>query len=130
MAATSRIIIEFTPAKDMRYRTLGDYFKDADGNTTIQVSDEHYTGNGLASDEERFLIALHEMVEMRLCLSRGITFETVDAFDLGKSEYAQLYDLELGDMEGCPYGKEHRFAMLMEQLMAHELGIRNYGKVE
>ncbi len=125
-----KIIIEFVAAKDMRYRTLGDYFLNSDGDTVIQVSDEHYTGNGIASEEERFLIALHELVEMRLCLSRGISFETVDEFDLRKSEYAQLYDLELGDMEGCPYGKEHRFAMLIEQLMAHELGIRNYGKVE
>jgi len=35
-------------------------------------------------------------------------------------------DGEPGDLPDAPYRKEHRFAMLIEHMMAHELGIEGY----
>jgi hypothetical protein len=74
-----------------------------------------------------FLIALHELVEAHLCLVRGIPQEEVDAFDLKVSN--DNPDVEPGDEWGCPYREEHRFAMIVEHLVAHELGIGGWGHI-
>ena len=107
----------------MRYKTCGDWFHDQDKNLVIQVSDE-IDGRPLG-DTEKFLIALHELIEVKLCEARGITQDDVDQFDLFfKGEG------EPGDDPKAPYRLEHRFACLIEFLVAHELGLTGYGKVE
>ena len=83
-------------------------------------------------DDETFLIALHELVEAKLCQKRGITHAAIDKFDM---EYwpavsPRAVDAEPGDDPQAPYRKEHRFSALIEHLMAHELGIAGYGRVE
>lgn len=89
-----------------------------DGQLCIDVRDE-------GSADEQFLIALHELVEWKLCATRGISQSEVDAFDFGfKGEG------EPGDDPSCVYRQQHRFAMLIEMLVAHELGLTGYGKVE
>ncbi len=115
---STKITIELIEPSKMRYDTLGDWWFDIDGHMHIQVS-------MAAPEDERFLIALHELVEMELCTQRGITQEHVDAFDL-----AYKGDGEPGDDPKAPYRREHRFAMLIEHLMAHELRVEGYGKVE
>ena len=64
---------------------------------------------------------------MLLCRKRGITQKQVDDFDM--SPEVSGLEGEPGDLPGAPYAKEHRFAMLVEHLMAHELGIEGYGVV-
>lgn len=102
----------------MRYESLGDWLIDTDGLVCILVSDE-------ASEEEQFLVALHELVEWRLCASRGISQQAVDKFD-----FEHHGEGEPGDEPLAPYRNEHRFSMLIEHLMAHEMGVLGYGKVE
>lgn len=102
----------------MRYDTLGDWFVDEAGDVIIRVS-------GFLMSNEGFLIALHELVEWKLCAARGISQETVDAFDM-----AFKGNSEPGDEWNAPYRKEHRFACLLEYMMAHELGQVGYGKIE
>ena len=98
----------------MRYETVGDWFYRKNGDLVIRTT--------LAlSTPEGFLIALHELAEAFLCSRRGITAEAVDAFDMaftGKGEP--------GDDPDAPYRHEHRFASLLEGLLAHEIGLAGY----
>ena len=105
----------------MRYDTLGDWFQTEEGTVMIQVDSK-------LSEDAQFLVALHELVEWKLCQKRGITQEQVDEFDFS---FEPLNDNdEPGDHPDSPYRREHRFAMMIEHLMAHELGIENYGEVK
>jgi len=115
-----KIIIETIGQDAQRYETMGDWFYDEDGTLQIKVSESVWVG-----DTGKFLIAIHELVEAWLCRERGITQEQVDEWDCKMHNP----DGEPGDMHGCPYGKEHRFAMLIEHLIAHELGLKDYGVV-
>ena len=115
-----RIVIEDIPHKDQRYDTLGDWYTGPNG-LEIRVSRE------LGSPDARFLVALHELVEAYLCGKAGVTDEMVDRWDM---THVGSDDMEPGDLPGCPYGRQHRFAMLIEHLVAHELGLGNdYGTV-
>lgn len=93
------------------------------GNLHVRVTES-------ANPHETFLIAVHEIVEAYICFSRGITDLEVDDFDFHHADQAALDGIEPGDMEAAPYRKEHRFAMLIEHLVAHELGLTGYGRVE
>jgi hypothetical protein len=114
-----RIIIECKSQDEMRYDTTGDWFFDENGNLVIQV-----VGTDPV-DDDTFLVALHELVEVKLCHKAGVTQDAVDVFD-----FAFKGDGEPGDDPAAPYRSQHRFAMLIEHLVARELGIVGYGKVE
>lgn len=102
----------------MRYDTLGDWYYEGD-TLIIKVAE------GL-DPEVQFLIALHELIESKLCAVRGISQLDVDLFDF--SDGAKIG--EPGDHPKAPYRKEHRFAMLIEHLMAHEMGLLGYGEIK
>jgi hypothetical protein len=121
-----RIILEAVPQSAMRApydqdREGGDWFLNPEGDLVIRV-----IGDDL-DKPEAFLFALHELIEAKLCLSRGISQEVVDRFDAGIA--ASLDEGEPGDHPASPYRREHRFACLIEFLMAHELGVVGYGTV-
>lgn len=101
----------------LRYSTAGDYFEE-DGQLKIQVFEQ---GN----EDHNLLIAVHELVEQRLCEKAGITNEMIDAFDFEyeKNRKEGDTDSEPGDDPDCPYRDQHRFAMIVEQLVAKELGV-------
>ena len=124
---TRRIDIRVIPQEWQRYDTAGDWYFDGD---TLDIA---VTGTDLA-DDETFLIALHELVEAHLCRKRGITAEAVDAFDkawiAAHPGYLDGTEGEPGDDPAAPYRREHRFACLIEHLVAHELGVTGYGRVE
>ena len=116
------IYIQAIPHDAQRYDTLGDWWFDPTGDH-LQI---RTSKSGLGEDAE-FLVALHELVEAYLCKRRGITTQMVDAWDM---HHAGKSGSEPGDRLGCPYGREHRFAMIVEHLMAHELGLgTGYGHV-
>lgn len=117
----SRIIIEAVEQEQQRYDTLGDWYFDKDnGDLIIRV-----TGADPLDQDEAFLIALHELVEVKLCQKAGITQGAVDAFDM-----AFTGDGEPGDSPEAPYQKQHRCAMLIEHTMALLMGKFDYGHVE
>lgn len=122
----TRIIIEAIPPDKMRleaYRSegCGDWYWDQEGNLQIRVA----STTDAVDDDEVFLIALHELVEAKLCLKHGITEGAVDAFDK-----AFEGDTEPGDAPLAPYRNEHRAAMLIEHAMALMLGKWDYGSIE
>jgi hypothetical protein len=134
------IRITVLPAAQMRYDTWGDWFyaPGPNGSRTlhIQISD-------VVPKENQFLIAFHELVEVKLCEARGITQKQIDDFDMVKwpeiikgesadgltASVGWTHDDEPGDHPEAPYRREHRFAMLLEHMMAHELGVYPYGNV-
>jgi hypothetical protein len=111
-----KIEINFVPSEEMRYDTLGDYRVTDDEIEIDVVNDTEF--------RHQALIAIHELVEVVLCIDRGISMQDIDAHDLGF-----VGDGEPGDQPDSPYRREHRFAMMIEHLIAHELGIDNYGVV-
>lgn len=110
------------PSSEQRYDTWGDWYYEAESVLIIKVSDDVPE---MPTDDHQNLIALHELVEVLLCRKRGITQKQVDDFDFANGDC----EGEPGDLPDAPYRKEHRFAMLIEHLMAHELGIKDYGTV-
>ena len=117
------IEVRIIPQSAQRYQTTGDWFLDLIGNLHIRVTES-------ADPHETFLTTLHEIVEAYLCFSRGISDRDVDDFDFHHADQAFRDGREPGDMEGAPYRREHRFACLIEHLVAHELGLLGYGRVE
>jgi hypothetical protein len=78
----TKIIIEAVKPAQMRleaYREegCGDWAWDAEGNLHIQIA----SVTDVWDDEAVFLVALHELIEARLCFKSGITQGEVDAFD-------------------------------------------------
>lgn len=99
----------------------GDWYWDTKtGDLHIKVA-----GADVWEQEEKFLIALHEMIEARLCFKSGVTQGAVDRFD---SKFEG--DGEPGDDPGAPYRVQHRQAMLIEHMAALFLGKTDYGTVE
>lgn len=100
----------------MRYDTEGDWTVE-DGALLIDVSAN-------MPRREQILIAIHELVEAFVCTERGVTQADVDKFDIGYHGAG-----EPGDSPDAPYRREHRFAALIDHLIAHELGMQDYGSV-
>lgn len=121
----TRIIIEALPPEQMRldaYKETGcgDWFVNkANGDIHIRVA-----GPDVWDHEESFLVALHELIEARLCAKAGVVQGAVDAFDekfTGEGEP--------GDDPAAPYQKQHRAACMIEHMTAIFLGRFDYGEV-
>ena len=112
------VVIETLPPDEMRYQTDGDWAVDHDGVLRIQCVDN-------MPRAEAMLLALHELVEAMLCEAAGVTQEAVDAFD-----FAFTGDGEPGDDPRAPYRRQHRFAALIDHMVAHEMGVVPYGRVD
>lgn len=110
-----KIIIETIPHKEQRYTTVGDWFYDPDGTLHIKVS-------ALSDDRREFLVALHELIEVKLCEHYGISQVSVDDFDMAWKEHDGIE--EPGDDPQAPYENQHNFAMGIEQLLAAELEVK------
>ena len=106
------ILIIQQKKSEMRYDTVGDY-EDKKDHTRISVSKQ----KGYAETEDDLKgIALHELVEMWLCQKRGIKFKDIDKWDLQHQG-----DYEPGEVKGCCYYNEHRFANKIEKMFLKEL---------
>ena len=102
------------PHDMQRYPTTGDWeFNDTPGEVRIDI---HVSDTN--SWRRAALLAVHELIESLLCRHAGITQAAVDAFDR-----AHLDADEPGDLPDCPYRDQHRFATVVEKLLAAELGV-------
>ena len=110
------INIKSIPHSEQRYETCGDYWDDEKG-TNIRVSN-------MGNEDYEFLVAVHELVEQYLCKKRGISEESISAFDIEYEKNRIFEDTsEPGDNKDAPYRKEHFFATSIERLIAGELGV-------
>ena len=113
------IIIKTIPHNEHRYDTCGDYWETDDA-VEFRVSD---TGNW----KYELLVAFHELIEQTLTKDRGISEESITAFDkIFEEERRQgmWQDEEPGDDQRAPYQKEHILATKLEKKMAKELGVK------
>ncbi len=99
-----KIIISSIPHKQQRYETTGDWYQEGQ-DWIIKVD---------AGDEE-LTIAIHELIEMILCLHRHISEEEVTKFDLNYK------GKDPGRSKQAPYHKEHEFANKVERMLLKEL---------
>jgi hypothetical protein len=99
----------------------------------------------LSDAKRETLIALHELVEVKLCETDGITQQEVDDFDINfeegrekriaeagrattepgttTGEEALIAIEEPGDQPDAPYREQHCFATGIERLLAARLGV-------
>lgn len=71
-----------------------------------------------------FLVALHELVEVKLCEWCGITQKAVDAFDMAYEENrAEGDESEPGDSSNAPYKLQHCIATGVERLVAAAMNV-------
>lgn len=120
-----KIIIETIPHSEQRYPTCGDWYYNADGTLIIKVSQE-------MGEDSCFLVALHELIEVKLATHRGVTVKQVDDFDIayekahregGTLDGKRLDQSEPGDDPACPVFKEHGIATGIEGIVCAEMGI-------
>lgn len=107
----THIEIKDVPYGQMRYPSLGDYWRSADGSTYIKVA-------SLPDWRYEFLIGLHEMIEEAVTRHRGIAEPAIKAFD-----EAHLDLDDPGMSPEAPYHREHVLATAIEMLLAQELGV-------
>lgn len=116
-----RVIIETIPHNEQRYETVGDWYIDSETKDWhIKISD---TGDDMANK----LVAIHEFVEMVLTQHKGITEESVTAFD-EKYEDEREQGLhgetdEPGFDPQSPYMIEHTIATSVEMQVCAAAGI-------
>lgn len=114
------ILVEVIPHSQQRYKTVGDWFYQEPDTLLIYVSK-------MENSNYEYLVAIHEEIEARLCLERGITEKEVSAFDIWYEGRRILDDSncqgEPGDHPQAPYRKEHFFATSIERLIAAELNV-------
>lgn len=105
-----KITIETIPHKEQRYPTVGDWTYE-DGNINIKVSEELLLFS-------QYLVAMHELTEVMLCIRHGISGKQVDEWDMGHPELD-----EPGNDPRAPYYREHLAAEVLERSLASYLEI-------
>jgi hypothetical protein len=118
-----KFVLETIPHDKQRYETVGDWIpnesEDGSGGT-IRVSD-------MGNDDYAFMVGIHEMIKFYLCSKKGVTDETVTAFDTqyeaDREKGLHGPDEEPGDDPGAPYKSEHFFATTIERQLCDKLGI-------
>lgn len=107
------------PQHKQRYPTVGDWIFKKDRSIAMKISD-------MGNEDYEFMVAIHEAVEAWLCRKRGISEESVTAFD------TSIYGLALEDPGSdlkAPYHKEHMVALEIERMLCREMGL-NWDKYE
>lgn len=78
----------------------------------------------MSNDDYAFLVALHELIEMKLCQHRKIAEADVSAFDIAfENKRVGGNTDEPGDDSESPYRKEHLLATGIEKIMASLLDV-------
>lgn len=112
-----RIDIDVIPHSQQRYPTCGDWYYGEDKTLFIRVSK-------LPDSRYEFLVALHELVEVKLCEWSGISQEDVDKFDMDFEAHRHPdNDSEPGDSPDAPYRFQHCLASGVERIVAAVLGV-------
>jgi hypothetical protein len=117
-----RITIKIQPKEKMRYDTVGDYFMERNGHG--EISALHFEIADTGNDYYNRMILIHEMVEQLLCESRGISEESITAFDEAfEKNRKEGNTSEPGDERNAPYRDPHCFATGIERMICAILQI-------
>ncbi len=104
-----KIEAQTIPLENMRYKAVGDYWKDGNG--------WHFRIAEMGNDTSEWIVLIHEIVEHFLCETLGITNGQIDNFDF-KSKTN-----EPGDTFNFPYRDEHCIATAVERMLCGYLRI-------
>src|SRR5580692_9416318 len=105
-----RMLFQTVLHKQQRYDTVGDY-QEAHGFISFTVSD-------MGNEDYEWLVALHEMIEQKLCSKRGITLASIDKFDMDFERDRDPGDeSEPGHDMRAPYHNEHVLAEKVERML-------------
>lgn len=121
------IIIKTIPHNQHRYETVGDYWRDMEGNLQIRVSE-------MGNPDYEILVAIHELIEVILTEKRGVMESHIMNFDVHfekeRKEGLHDPDEEPGDSPHAPYRREHFMAEALERILSDQLGVSwsDYGK--
>jgi len=116
------IYIDTVPHSTQRYPTVGDYFDVQTPGMRVPVTNVRISD--MQDEDCEFLVAIHELIEQHLCKKRGISEESITAFDMEFEQNRLPGDVEEpGNDIRAPYYKEHVFATSIEKLVAAELGV-------
>jgi len=112
-------VVTTVPHRRQRYQTVGDWIPGRPVEIRVsRMKDERYV----------FLVALHELVEYELCRMKGTADEDVVKFDryFEAERAVGLHSprAEPGDDPRAPYGDEHRFATMVERMVAAKLAVK------
>lgn len=111
------ISIKVIPHSKQRYPTCGDWYYGEDKTLNICVSQ-------MGDSRYEFLVALHELVEVKLCEWCGITQKAVDEFDMEYEKNRAEDDYsEPGDSPKAPYKFQHCVATGIERIVAAVMGV-------
>ncbi|HSS95839.1 MAG TPA: hypothetical protein VLK33_02350 [Terriglobales bacterium] len=111
------VSIKTIPHKNQRYSTCGDWYYDEEKTLCIRVSQ-------MEDARYEFLVALHELVEVKLCEWCGVTQKQVDDFDMDYEKSREPGDdSEPGDSPSAPYRFQHCLATGIERIVATVLGV-------
>lgn len=113
--------VENSQARYDIYKNSGDWWVDENGNLQILLAE---VGDPL-TDDDAFLLALHELLEAKFCANSNVAAEDVCDFDLNFTGTG-----EPGDAPNAPYRTQHRRAAIVEHLVAYFLGKTDYGRIE
>jgi hypothetical protein len=116
------IYTDTIPHSEQRYPTVGDYWETVEHGVyplrrEVRVSE-------MGNIDYEFLVAIHEQIEQHLCKKRGISEETITAFDIAYEAARPEGDTtEPGNDTRAPYYHEHQFATSIERQLAAALGV-------
>jgi hypothetical protein len=107
--------------KKHRYPTTGDWLYDPSwGYVEVRTS-------RTADWRESMCVAVHELIEALLCVQHGVDPKAVDEFDIAyearRAQGLEDEESEPGDDVTAPYYHQHQVAMVVERLLANELGL-------
>lgn len=130
-----KIIIETIPHSSQRYPTVGDWWFQEEpvyiettppGNREMvgKQLELHIRVSDMGDWKKEALIAIHELAEVCMCKSSGISQEDVDDFDMDYEEHRQEEDVtEPGDLPDAPYHRQHVVATAIERIVAGEMNV-------
>ena len=107
----TEIAVRTLPPANMRYPTVGDWYPRDD----VMQFDIASMGD----IRPVACVLIHEIIEALKCQQDGVTAEQVDKWDL-----AHLDAEEPGDLSGCPYRRQHRYASKIELMVARYLHLK------
>lgn len=101
---------------EFRYDALGDWqYEDEHGEVNAQIVVPKFGGD---TNYAAWLIAIHEMVELFLCVRQGVTQRQADEFHASHADSD-----EYGDEVDCPYHDQHQIADAVEKLLCGVIGV-------
>jgi hypothetical protein len=108
------ICIKFIPHSQQRYPTVGDYFH-LGGALQVRIS--------VMKDWRHMVcVLIHELVELFIVQYQGVSFKTIDRFDMAFEKRRKLGNVdEPGDDQNAPYRIAHCISSGIERILAAAL---------